>query len=339
MDRRVTILIPSFNHAAFLPACLDSMLAQTHEDWAAVLVDDGSADDSVAIAKSYAGRDARIRVFENEENLGTYGTLQRTLEMADTPWVAVLNSDDFWESEKLALQFEALERTPEARFSYTLGGLADVHGEAVEEENPHGDWPLEERQDLLPWLLESNRVLASSVVFRREGLHFDPSLRYSGDWLALLERSAAGPAAYVPRPLTHWRQHGRNTYRQSRAQMLEEIRVRESIAARADDWLRAPANPAGVRRGLARNAMHLLALHAFFLNGGGVRRNALRALRFAARDAAARRRAMAALLPALERRKRLWPHADAGPSPGEAAEWRMKIRSLEPLALTISATR
>ena len=78
---RVSIIVPSFNHARFLPACLGSVLSQSLTDWELHLVDDGSSDDSILIAQGYAESDPRIKVLVNEQNLGTYGTQARALEL------------------------------------------------------------------------------------------------------------------------------------------------------------------------------------------------------------------------------------------------------------------
>ena len=63
---KVSIIIPCYNSGAYLGACMDSVLAQTMEDFEAILIDDGSKDDTLAVAQAYAGRDARVRVLAQE---------------------------------------------------------------------------------------------------------------------------------------------------------------------------------------------------------------------------------------------------------------------------------
>ena len=125
---RVSIIVPSFNHARFLPACLDSVLSQSFADWELHLVDDGSSDDSVLIAQGYAESDPRIKVLVNEQNLGTYGTQARALEFCTGEFVAVLNSDDFWHPDKLRQQVAALASDSMLPFCYVLGWKADLEG-------------------------------------------------------------------------------------------------------------------------------------------------------------------------------------------------------------------
>ncbi|MCW5937315.1 MAG: glycosyltransferase family 2 protein [Fimbriimonadaceae bacterium] len=259
---RVSILIPSYNHAEYFRACLDSVRAQTFTDWEVVIVDDGSTDGSDLIACEYAFSDRRIRATSNESNLGTYGTEQRALGLARGDLVAILNSDDLWLPDKLALQVAALDANPGASACYTLGWMVDEHG-AIQEEDVHADWPQKAVQDALPCLLAENRILASSVVFRREGLRFHTDLRYSGDWVALLEAAMRGPFCCVAERATSWRQHSRNTYRMSPRQALEEVRVREAILQDSENW-RGERAILPWEAGEGKNAINLFALYALF---------------------------------------------------------------------------
>ena len=302
----VSILIPSYNHARFLPACLNSVRSQTFQDWEVVLVDDGSKDESVEIARRYALEDPRISVQVNEVNLGTYGTEQRALELCSGQLIAILNSDDFWHEEKLKVQVELLRKHDEAAFAYTLGWLADEHGDAKTDWGIHEDWPTDELQELLPFLLYENRILASGVIFRRNRLRFDPSCRYSGDWVALLRQSLLGPAACSVERLTFWRQHGKNMSLRSKGQVLEEIRVRKAILREPDRWFLPRMDPQQIRRGLAMNALNLQALAALCGHRPLAAYAARLAWRYSERGRRSWKRMLAVFLPMSVVRRRLW---------------------------------
>lgn len=96
---RVSIVIPTYNHAAFLRAALDSVLAQTYHDWEAIVVNNFSEDDTVALVASY--QDPRIRCV----NFANHGVIaaSRNHGVASTtaPIVAFLDSDDLWYPTKL----------------------------------------------------------------------------------------------------------------------------------------------------------------------------------------------------------------------------------------------
>ena len=303
---RVSILIPSYNHARFLSHCLASVKNQTVEDWELILVDDGSTDNSVAIARSFAQDDSRISVLQNEKNLGTYGTEQRALGLSRGEFVAVLNSDDFWAQSKLEKQVKLLDRHPDAPYAYTLGWLAYEENEIDETRNMHAHWPTEEVQEPLPHLLYENRIFASSVLFRRDALRFEKSCRYSGDWVALLEQSCLGPAACVSDRVSFWRQHGINTSAQSVPQILEEIRVRKAIRDGREKWFVPRLDPKEIWRGLATNQINLQALYALCGCGQLARKEAALALRWHPKKKIVLKRCLASLLPTAVLRKRLW---------------------------------
>ena len=67
---KISVILPCYNAGAYLSACLDSLLAQSMRDFEVIFVDDGSRDDSLALARRYAERDARIHVF-SQENQGS----------------------------------------------------------------------------------------------------------------------------------------------------------------------------------------------------------------------------------------------------------------------------
>ena len=302
----VSILIPSYNHSRFLEPCLQSVRAQTLEDWEAILIDDGSSDDSVSVASRISEEEPRLRILQNKVNLGTYGTLQRALELAKGDCVAVLNSDDFWDPSKLAIQVELLENHPGTPYAYSLGWLAKATGETDDSWDVHAHWPTEEVQEPLPHLLYENRILASSVLFRKDALRFETSCRYSGDWVALLEQSQIGPTVCATRRLSFWRQHGENASLQSLPQVLEEIRMRKAILDDHLRWFLPRLDAKCVYRGLATNAINLQALYALCGLGALARKEAARALRWHPERRVIFKRCVASLLPASVLRKRLW---------------------------------
>lgn len=243
--------MPSYGHARYVRQAVESVIAQTWTDWELIIVDDLSPDESWEIIQG--SQDSRIRAVQNAVNQGTYATLQSALGLAKGDLIAVLNSDDFWEPTKLEVQVQALADHPQATFCFVRGWTADENGRISQEDDPHGDWPVGAR-DYLPWLVYENRILASGVVFRREGLRFQEQARYSGDWLALLEAAQRGPGVGLSERLTAWRIHGHNTFSRSKGQVQEEIAVREAIAEHF-------AHRTELRSGLGRNLHSLMTLY------------------------------------------------------------------------------
>lgn len=109
---RVSVLLPVRDAAATLPLCLASLARQTLSDWECVLVDDGSRDASLALARAAAARDPRLRVVATPRR-GIVAALGEGLAHCRAPVVARLDADDWMRRDRLAAQRAALEADPE----------------------------------------------------------------------------------------------------------------------------------------------------------------------------------------------------------------------------------
>ncbi|WP_436347802.1 glycosyltransferase family 2 protein [Natronorubrum sp. FCH18a] len=104
---RVSVIIPTYNRATTLPRAIDSALAQTVEDLEVVVVDDGSTDDTDSVLAGY--EDPRVRPVVHATNQGANVARNTGIDHARGEYVAFLDSDDEWRSDKLERQLEALE--------------------------------------------------------------------------------------------------------------------------------------------------------------------------------------------------------------------------------------
>lgn len=116
MDELVSIIMPSYNTADFIPDAIRSVLSQTYSNWELIIVDDCSADHTDEIVASIA--DSRIRYLKNEKNSGAAVSRNRALREAKGRWIAFLDSDDLWKPQKLEKQIRFMEKNRYA-FSYT----------------------------------------------------------------------------------------------------------------------------------------------------------------------------------------------------------------------------
>jgi glycosyltransferase involved in cell wall biosynthesis len=221
MNPRVTVLVPIYNGAAHFRAAIDSVLAQTFEDFELLLVDDASTDDSVAVVESYD--DSRIRLLRNEHNLGQVPTTNRGLREARGEYVARLDQDDACLPRRLEHQVALLDAQPNVA----------VVGCGIEYVEPGGRIvsTLEPRIDDFPhfvFLLLANAVpLAhSAVMYRREEVTalggYDESVRLVEDqdlWrrLALRRRDARVVPDILLRYLIHEGQQSRTHHEEQAA--------------------------------------------------------------------------------------------------------------------------
>ncbi|WP_119681082.1 glycosyltransferase family 2 protein [Indioceanicola profundi] len=125
----ISVIIPFLNLERFLAEAVESVLAQSFQDWELILVDDGSSDGSTEIAKRYAERHpGRIRRVEHpgHANLGISASRNLGRRHARGRWIASLDGDDVWLAGKLAEQMEILSRHPEV--GLVIGASRYWHG-------------------------------------------------------------------------------------------------------------------------------------------------------------------------------------------------------------------
>lgn len=105
----ISILLPVYNAAPFLPECLDSILDQSIESWELIAIDNNSSDGSLGILQAYANKDSRIRVLNNQPN-SIITALRKGLEISSGQWITRMDADDRMASEKLELMQKTLHQ-------------------------------------------------------------------------------------------------------------------------------------------------------------------------------------------------------------------------------------
>lgn len=110
LNPKVSIIVPVYNTADYLSACLDSLLAQTYENLEIIIIDDGSTDNSPAIIESYAKKDSRIKT-TRQKNQGLSGARNAGLKETTGEYVTFVDSDDMIEPSMLQDMIIALEDT------------------------------------------------------------------------------------------------------------------------------------------------------------------------------------------------------------------------------------
>ena len=121
--KKLCVVIPSYNHGKFLKKAIDSILNQTYKDFELIIIDDASTDNSRKIIDSY--KDPRIIKYYNAENQGAVVTLNQLIEFANSEYIALLNSDDYWEPTKLQKQIDYLDTHKDKAACFTLADFVD----------------------------------------------------------------------------------------------------------------------------------------------------------------------------------------------------------------------
>ena len=116
MSKLVSIITPTYNHEKYIGECIESVLNQTYKNWEMIIVDDCSSDKTVEIIKKYAAQDSRIKLIQHNENYGPFrlkDTCNEGLNISKGEYIAVLEGDDYWTSDKLEEQVKFLENNPD----------------------------------------------------------------------------------------------------------------------------------------------------------------------------------------------------------------------------------
>jgi glycosyltransferase involved in cell wall biosynthesis len=120
-----TVVIAAYNEEDYVGGAIRSVQRQTRGDWEAIVVDDGSADGTAELVSSMAAEDPRVRLVR-QENAGLSAARNTAIELAETEYVSILDSDDLWLPSYLETMGAVLEAAPRAGWAYTDAWALDV---------------------------------------------------------------------------------------------------------------------------------------------------------------------------------------------------------------------
>jgi len=264
----VSVCIPLYNGGRYLRQCIDSALAQTYSDFELLLVDDGSTDDTVAIAQTYASLDSRVRLVINPRNIGLVANWNRCIGLANGEWIKFLFQDDTIEPECLA---RMLDHAREGILVIACQ-RAIVFGEEIESDAR--EWYLNHRAMIAglfskspvvspaqcqEWALdhfgknlfgEPSATMVHRAAFERFGL-FNPALIMSCDLEFWTRVGIHTGVSFVPADLATFRVHKQATsavnhrQREFRTRILDNLVILHQYAY---DELYEPIRQAATRR-------------------------------------------------------------------------------------------
>lgn len=122
----VSVLLPTYNRARFLPDAFSAIASQTLTSWELVIVDDGSTDETAKIVHQAIQRLDRPVIHVSQANAGAYAARNTALDHASAPYVAFYDSDDVWLPHHLANGVAALNRSPDVAWIYGSSRILDV---------------------------------------------------------------------------------------------------------------------------------------------------------------------------------------------------------------------
>jgi len=209
MTPLVSALIPTFNSERTLEEALESVLWQTIGNIEAIVVDDGSSDGTVEIARRFEARHPRRVICLCQNHAGPYVARNVAAQRARGEYLAFLDSDDAWLPDKIARQVQVMKASADIVLCHTGVVVVDAVGNVVDT----GSIDPRYRGRCFAALLIRNRLATSSVVMRRDVFEtlggFDEAFPARGDWELWTRAARCGPIAAVDEALVRYRMHSR----------------------------------------------------------------------------------------------------------------------------------
>jgi glycosyltransferase involved in cell wall biosynthesis len=252
----ISVVIPSYNHEPFIGEAVESVLAADGIDLEIVVVDDGSTDGSRERLEGF-NTDPRVRL-HLQDNAGAHAALNRALDLARGELIFILNSDDAFVGDRIAVLSARLRDNPAAALAASWIEVVDAAGARLGIKQAWRNlppWPAPTTGPLLSglgdprlalletnWISTTSNLAVPAALVRDHDLRFAP-LRFAHDWDFILSACHHGVVELVEKPLVRYRVHGANTIGEGtdRGQGLMRFEILWVVARHAFRLLRATA--------------------------------------------------------------------------------------------------
>jgi glycosyltransferase involved in cell wall biosynthesis len=227
---RVSAIITTYNRRVFVQEAVDSVLAQSYDDWELIVVDDGSTDGTTETLERY-GEKLRYCFQENE---GASAARNRGLELARGEFVAFLDSDDLWLPRKLQVQVAYMDGHPDCLICYT-DEIWIRRGRRVNPKKRHAKYSGEIYPHCLPLcIISPSSALMRRGLFEQVGA-FDPTLPVCEDYDLWLRVAARFPVFFITEKLIvkqggHQDQLSQRSWGNDRYRVTALVKMLESSA-------------------------------------------------------------------------------------------------------------
>lgn len=222
MNPLFSIIIPCYNQAHFLPDCLNSILEQEFQDWEAIVVNDGSTDETSQVAMAYQEKDTRIKLIE-KKNGGLSSARNFGIRSAQGKRFIFLDADDFLYRnclEKIAVVIKNSDENTLIQYGYTY----------VKEDGKEvlGYANTQKRKSLIPYIFKSNLGPCHSICISRSLVlaagFFDESLKSVEDWDFWMRAvKSGGNQRIIPELLVYYR-YAKNSMSRDGFVMFEALK-------------------------------------------------------------------------------------------------------------------
>ena len=210
----ISIAMATYNGELFIREQLDSILTQTFCDWELIVCDDGSSDQTLSILQEYANSDSRIKIYQNEVNLGFKQNFEKAIGLCIGEYIALCDQDDIWYPNHLEILYNQI-----GNYSLSIGNsdIVDVNNKYLNKRMSDTDGiyfiPKDTRKLLFREFFNSNPFQGASMLlkadFAKKCLPIPTEINYHDTWISTCACLADG-LIYTYDSITRYRQHNKN---------------------------------------------------------------------------------------------------------------------------------
>jgi glycosyltransferase involved in cell wall biosynthesis len=224
MKPLVSVIMPAYNQAAFLPEALTSILTQSYPHLEIILVDDGSIDSTPEICRSLQANDLRFHYFQ-QPNQGPSAARNHAISYSQGDYICLLDADDRMEERKIELQISTLLADPKIDIVYTALYIMDINSQRIGEIKSRDYAP----HDFLAHMFFRNIIPnPNTIMAKRECLvshSYNEQFKHAEDYELMMRLAHQYHFKYLDLPLTSYRRHSSNLSNNLQAHRQAEIKV------------------------------------------------------------------------------------------------------------------
>jgi len=231
----ISVVVPVYNNEATIRESIESALAQSFSNFELLVIDDGSCDSSINIISSI--KDPRIKIF-SFPNKGIAASLNRGINKANGDYIAFLDADDLWDSDKLRKQLDAIKRSDNYCLAYSWVVYIDERGQFL---YPGNQMIL--NGNVYKELLFSNFLeTESNPLINKQSIIevgcFDEAINGAQDWDLFIRLASKYQFACVPEAQIHYRQSHKTKSSEMKNQERECLKALEKAYSNAPKALK-----------------------------------------------------------------------------------------------------
>ncbi len=241
----VSVIVPNYNHAHYLPASLNAILAQSFRPIEVIVVDDASTDGSVEVVEALCKQDPIVRLIRNPKNIGPIPSVNRALALSTGDYLCFQSADDLVLPGFIEKSISLLSKYPQASICVAKPGFfTDIDPEIQKPDNclPLGNLSryISPKEFVLLQRYSPFNIWGHSSLFRRTAVaevgQFDPAIAWHADWFLYNIMAIRHGICYVPEVLSALR-IAEGSYSSKKSRSLEQ---QVAVLARLMDVLKTP---------------------------------------------------------------------------------------------------